>query len=138
MTQQTFQKLSQQLPLFADDEDPVIVFLGVDRPIPQSAPTDQPEVFSLDKLEFLLWAFPQIQLVLASSWNLDQQFELQTFPRAIRARIVGVTPCWPRNETSPVYLRRACEAWLRIHRPGATWLAIGLGEHGFGRSSTQA
>jgi hypothetical protein len=137
MTKLPFLKLDRQLPLFADEEDPVIVFLGVDRPIPQTAPADQLEGFSLDKLEFLLWAFPQIQLVLASSWSLDQQFELQTFPQEIRSRIVGVTPCWPRNEASPGYLRRACEAWLRIHRPEARWLAIGLGKLEIGSITTQ-
>ena len=134
MTKLPFLELDQQLPLFAEDDDPVIVFLGVDRPLPQTAAADDSEAFSLDKLEFLLWAFPQIQLVLASSWSLDQPFELQSFPLEIRSRVVGVTPCWPRNEASPGSLRRACEAWLRIHRPGARWLAIGLGADQFARS----
>ena len=97
------------------------LFLDFDGVLHPLSPTaDQPEFCYLPRLSAVPRDFPDVDVVISSSWRTE--FDLDAlrafFPGDLRARIIGVTPWLPGLRSQEV------SAWLAECRPGASWLAL--------------
>lgn len=102
-----------------------VLFLDFDGVLhtPNCASTLQ--LVHLPHLLRLLREYPDVQVVVASSWretrSLDQLRQL--FPEDLRLRVVGATP-FLTYEGGSGHRQRECVAWLEQHAPGSSWLAL--------------
>lgn len=85
----------------------------------------------LNRLENVLLEFPQVRIVISSTWRKERSLEVlrSFFLPEIRQRIVGVTPNWyDHEELFDVigYQRQTeIEAWIRASgEPWLKWVAI--------------
>jgi hypothetical protein len=117
-----------------------MVFLDFDGVLhPENVKGQEPLLCRLPLLEEVLREFPQVQIVISSTWRLrwrDPEIALREmrkhFSADIDSRVIGVTPScsgldWrAAPEGLSLYPRQwECETWLRAHRtPGTPWLAI--------------
>lgn len=118
----------------------MILFLDFDGVLhPESLNSRQPLLCHLPLLEDVLREFPQVEVVISSTWRLRwldaylATIELRKhFAPDIAQRVVDVTPHHTQLDpnTTPdslfAYRRhREIEAWLRANRPpGTTWVAL--------------
>lgn len=112
----------------------MILFLDVDGVLHPEPAMSHHAFCRLPLLESILMDFPRVQIVISSAWRLDWQEESaqiagmkKHFSRALRKRVVGVTPDHrqtPAAQAPPGladYLREwECMDWLRTHRPAGT------------------
>lgn len=125
----------------------MIVFLDFDSVLhPENVKRQEPLLSRLPLVEEVLREFPQVQIVISSTWRLRwrhpevaAQEMRKYFSADIAPRVMGVTPScldldW-RTAPDGLYLyprHRECETWLRAHRPpGTPWLAIDDRAYGF-------
>lgn len=118
----------------------MIVFLDFDGVLhPENVNSQAPLLCRLPLVEEVLREFPQVQIVISSTWRLRRQNpkvalrEMRKhFSADIASHVIGVTPNrldldWrAAPEGLSLYPRQwECEAWLRVHRPpGTPWLAL--------------
>lgn len=82
----------------------------------------------LPRLETLLREFPQVKIVISSSWREQLRYEtlLKPFSEDIRARIIGATP--PREFGLPhpfAHREGQILAWLQLHDAvDEPWVAL--------------
>lgn len=110
----------------------MILFLDFDGVLHSDPCLDQTRLFCfLPRLESVLRDYPQIKLVISSSWRESRSLqELQRlFSSDIAQRVVGVTPSWrdypelfevngfQRHTEILVWLRYSSEPWVK-------WVAI--------------
>lgn len=85
-----------------------------------------------DTFEDVVRAFPQISLVISSTWRLKRPLHMlkELFSEDVAARVIGATPLYAELEDVPEtlegYQREAeCRFWLRQHECTAQeWLAL--------------
>lgn len=109
----------------------VLIFLDFDGVLHPVCPRDdlpaaESQAFCyLPRLAQVLQDFPEIEIVITSTWrlhlNLDQLREM--FPIELRGKIVGMTAGLVDDER---FGGREFEAmvWRYMHRPGAQWIAL--------------
>lgn len=78
-------------------------------------------------IEDLLEDYPELQIVISSSWRLDSTLEelCEPFRPEVRERILGVTPVHPQR--MPMHREREILDWMEQHRSPDErdrWLAI--------------
>lgn len=103
----------------------VVLFLDFDGVL-HSLDSRTGELFACRPLlEEVLREFPEVRIVISSSWREIHPLEdlRSRFSDDIRARIVGTTPILPFRDDVP-HRQRECLAWLRANAPDAPWLAI--------------
>lgn len=91
-----------------------------------------PELCHLSALEELLREFPQVKLVLSTSWRIvyPQDSLLEVFASDIRGRIIGTTPNYDEippkmRESLSEFKRQAeIEAWLLQNSAGEHFIVI--------------
>jgi hypothetical protein len=118
----------------------VIIFLDFDGVLhPENVKSQEPLLCRLPLVEEVLREFPQVQIVISSTWRLRWQDPevagqemCKHFSADIALRVTGVTPTclgldW-RAAPDGLFLyprQWECETWLRAHRPpGTPWLAL--------------
>lgn len=84
------------------------------------------EFCHLQGFEDLMREYPQVRLVLSSSWRIHLPFEklMAIFSTDLQNRIVGATPHLRELENKQGHRQRECEQWLASNAPGASWLAV--------------
>lgn len=123
---------------FFDDADPVwslnggkvLLFLdfdGVLHPFP--IPSNATQLFAnLSRLESVLRDFPEVQVVISSSWREGRSLsELRAlFSNDIAMRVIGVTPQLPITGLSSLTAIRhkEIEQFLKEHEVVGEWLAL--------------
>ena len=106
-------------------------FDGVTHPIGLSSESEKC-FCQLSLIEGVLRAFPDISIVLSTSWRISFPLEkcLRKFSPDIKVRVVDVTPSRPSRHDLPVELYnydRHLEVfhWLRMYRePYDKWVAL--------------
>lgn len=83
----------------------------------------------MDNFEQVLQSFPEIEIVISSSWREQRSLEAlkQLFPTSLRSQIIGATPVLPVSDEDWLSPHREQEIlqWLRQHqREDEAWLAI--------------
>jgi hypothetical protein len=87
----------------------------------------------LPLLEPVLREFPQLEVVVSSSWGQSYPFDelIEFFPDHMKPRIVGAVRGGLRLVEDKIpselwnYVREAeCYVWIRDNRPGAPWIAL--------------
>lgn len=103
------------------------LFLDFDGVMHADGCPDSELFIHLATFEALLEKFPEIQVVISSSWRLTQSLEQMRsrFSPAFQHRVIGVTP----SIKGPHFMSREREvlAWLEFNRPEDErdrWLAI--------------
>lgn len=110
----------------------MILFLDFDGVLHPEPCYDQEKLFChLPKLEKVLIDFPQVRIVISSTWRETRTIDTlrDFFCVEIRHRIIGVTPSWrdyPELMDRIGFQRHVeIEAWLRNSgEPWAPWLSI--------------
>lgn len=118
----------------------MILFLDFDGVLhPESLNSRQPLLCHLPLLEDVLREFPQVEVVISSTWRLRwldphlATIELRKhFSPDIAQRVVDVTPHYayldPNATPDSLFAyprHREIEAWLRTNRPpGTAWVAL--------------
>lgn len=104
----------------------MILFLDFDGVLHSEPCFDSTQLFScLPRLEAILRDFPEVQIVISSTWRESRSIsELRSFfSDDIRTRIIGATPLWsdiPDIVEVIGYQRHAeIEGWLR--QSGESW-----------------
>lgn len=84
------------------------------------------EFCHLENFEDLLRHYPQVLIVLSTSWRLSVSLEdlVAYFSTDIRDRIIGATPNLQELAIPRGLRQRECEQWLASNAPGAPWLAV--------------
>lgn len=81
----------------------------------------------LPRFEAVLRDFPQIEVVISSTWrhHLTLNQLRERFAADLRARIVGVTPTSADGASSRQQREMECLEWLSTHRAiGTPWIAL--------------
>ena len=100
-------------------------------------PSDRTDFCFLPRLEALLREFPNVKIVISSSWREQLRYEtlLKPFSDDIRARIIGAPP--PREVGPPhpfAYREGEILAWLQLHDAvDEPWVALDDAEWQFDR-----
>lgn len=110
----------------------MILFLDFDGVLHPEPCFDRANLFCfLPRLESVLTDFPEVQIVISSTWRENQTLDLirSYFSEPIQYRVIGVTPLWrDHQELLDVigYQRQTeVEAWLRSSsEPWTSWIAI--------------
>lgn len=110
----------------------MILFLDFDGVLHPDPCYDQEKKFCfLSRLEKVLLEFPQVKIVISSTWRENRTLEVLRgfFIPELQQRIVGVTPNWrDHEELFDVigYQRQTeIEAWIRSSgEPWLNWIAI--------------
>lgn len=110
----------------------MILFLDFDGVLHPEPCYDQENLFChLPKLEKVLSDFPQVRIVISSTWRENRSLETlrSFFSAANRNRIIDVTPSWRDHpellEVIGYQRQTEIEAWLRSSsEPWLTWVAI--------------
>nr|MDP2191459.1 HAD domain-containing protein [Rhodoferax sp.] len=106
--------------------DQLILFLDSDGVLhPDGVGTDL-EFCQLDNFEGVMREFPQVRIVVSSTWRLSESVEelRRHFSADIQERIVGVTPRVGNHDSVRGQRQRECEAWIRENSPDVPWLAL--------------
>lgn len=92
----------------------LILFLDIDGVLHPEGVGEELHFVHLDNFEGVLREFPQIQVVISSTWRLDMSLEelRLRFSEDLRPRIVGVTPSLPESKDPRKQRQRECEQWL--------------------------
>lgn len=103
-----------------------ILFLDFDGVLHPEGVGSELEFFHLNDFEQVMREFPQVQIVVSSSWRLGESIEdlRSHFSIDIQDRIVGITPRLLEFDSMRGQRQRECEAWVSEHRPQARWLAV--------------
>ena len=125
----------------------MILFLDFDGVLhPEKVNSQEPLLCRLPLVEEVFREFPQVEIVISSTWRLrwqDPEIAVQEmrkhFSTDIALRVAGVTPScldldwWTAPDGLFLYPRHwECETWLRAHRPpGTPWLALDDRAYGF-------
>ena len=110
----------------------MIVFLDIDGVLHPEPCYDKAQFFIfLPRLERVLREFPQVQIVISSTWRHNRTLEQlrEIFSPDIAVRVVDVTPRWstlPDLMESIGYQRHVeIEGWIRrTGEPWQPWVAI--------------
>ena len=103
-----------------------ILFLDFDGVLHPEGAGAELEFCHLDNFEQVMREFPQVQIVVSSSWRFSESIEmlLLHFSNDIRERIVGITLRLLEFDSMRGQRQWECEAWVSEHRPQARWLAL--------------
>jgi len=84
-----------------------------------------PHFQDLPALEAALEPFPQVGLLISSSWRRrrSRQDLLKAFSPALRQRVLDVTPELPNTHAAGVR-QREVETWMADFAPHARWVAL--------------
>lgn len=79
----------------------------------------------LARLEAVLGQFPEVDVVVSSSWRVRRTLEQlrEPFAPETRQRVIDATPVLPFQRERP-HRGLECTTWLAQNAPGAPWLAI--------------
>jgi hypothetical protein len=110
----------------------MILFLDFDGVLHPEPCFDRANLFScLPRLESVLTDFPDIQIVISSTWRENRTLDVLRgfFSEPIQQRIVGATPGWRDHqgllEVIGYQRQTEIEAWLRSSsEPWMHWIAI--------------
>jgi hypothetical protein len=110
----------------------VILFLDYDGVMHPDPCTDRARLFeNAPRLERSLDAFPEVGVVLSTSWRNQRPVAelLAPLPEQLRRRVMGITPNFGEFAVEPQlvpYRRHAeCVRWLQMHHLGdAPWVAL--------------
>lgn len=110
----------------------MILFLDFDGVLHPDPCPDRERLFeNAQRLSAVVEAFPELGVVLSTSWRVNRPFVdlLLPLPRALRNRVLGVTPSFSQFECPPAlapYPRHAeCVQWLREQQlDQGPWFAL--------------
>jgi hypothetical protein len=115
-----------------------ILFLDYDGVLHPDPCSDRLRLFEhAPRLADALRPFADVDIVLSTAWrtHVDPVQLAAHLPPTLRARVVGITPCFHRISCPPArvpYRRQAeCLHWIESERPGAEWLALDDRASGF-------
>lgn len=102
------------------------LFLDFDGVLHPEGVGSELEFCHLGGFEALIRQYPQVLIVLSSSWRLHLRLaELITiFSGDLQDRVVGATPQQQELASARGHRQRECEQWLASNAPGAPWLAV--------------
>ena len=103
----------------------MILFLDVDGVLhPLLAHKSKP-MSCLPRLAAVLWDFPEVQVVITSTWRLTRSLEdlRALFPADLRSRVIGATAA-PGYEPRPGARQYEALLWLDGYDPASQWIAL--------------
>lgn len=111
--------------------DRLVLFLDFDGVLHPEGVGAELEFCHLGTFEQLMREFPQVLIVVSSTWRLEVSWDRlkQHFSPDIQPRLVGVTPSLSELQGVRGQRQRECEAWLRQHanespNTSVHWLAL--------------
>jgi hypothetical protein len=115
-----------------------ILFLDYDGVLHPDPCADAARLFEqAPRLADELQPFAEVEVVLSTAWRTHLALPdlVARLPPSLRARVVGVTPCFHQIDCPPArvpYRRQAeCLHWIEAQRPGAEWFALDDRPSGF-------
>lgn len=108
-----------------DGETRLILFLDFDGVLHPLLASPSEQFCCMPRLESVLRDFPEILVVVASTWRLTRSLNQlrDLFPVEIRERVVGLTP-HDDYPDRPGCREREALAWLEGYDSKAQWLAL--------------
>lgn len=104
---------------------PMILFLDVDGVLHPLLAHERKPLSCLPRLATVLRDFPEVQVVITSTWRLTRSLEdlRAIFPADLRGRVIGATAA-PGYEPCPGARQYEALAWLDDYDQAAQWIAL--------------
>jgi len=113
---------TQRMAMFTN----LYLFLDFDGVLHPEGVGPELEFCHLESFEDLMWRYPQVLIVLSTSWRLHLPLAklVSVFASDLQSRVVGKTPQLQESANVRGHRQRECEHWRASNAPGAPWLAV--------------